>query len=58
MTQLTTQSPVAVPARPGPTRTAWIAALLAVTAAAVITLVIAVGAQRGLGLDDAAWRVR
>ena len=43
MTQVTTQSPIAVPARSGPTRTAWIVALLALTAAVVVALVIAVG---------------
>ena len=43
MSQVTTQPRIPVPAQPGPTRAAWIGALLALTAAVVVALVIALG---------------
>ena len=43
MSHVTTQSRTPVPAQPGPTRAAWIGALLALTAAIVVALVIALG---------------
>ena len=45
MSQLTTQPRIPVPAQQGPTRAAWIGALLALAAAVVIALVIALGSE-------------
>ncbi|HEV2786722.1 MAG TPA: hypothetical protein VGV67_10065 [Solirubrobacteraceae bacterium] len=43
MSQVSTQHRIPAPAQPGPTRAAWISALLALAAAVVVTLVIALG---------------